>query len=62
MLKVEKTQSCLNVEKLVICFVIHIAKERKMRDNFNAERIFNVITFLVTDCIGLQSCLFSFYI
>lgn len=47
--------------KLVIYFVIHIAKEKKLRDNFNAERS-NVITFSVTDCIGLQSCLFSFCI
>lgn len=52
----------LKCRKLVMCFVVHIAKERKLRENFNAERRSNVITCSVTDCIGLQSCLFSFYI
>lgn len=47
--------------KLVTCFVIHTAKERKFRVNFNAARSSNVITFSLSDCIGLQSCFVSFY-
>lgn len=52
----------LKYRNSVMCFVIHIAKESKLRDNFNVERSSNVITFSVTDCIGLQSCFFSFSI
>lgn len=54
-----RTAKC---RKSVMCFVIHIAKESKLRDSFNDERSSNVITFSVTICIGLQSCFFSFSI
>lgn len=32
--------------KAVMCFVIHIAKGSKLRDNFNVERSSNMIAFL----------------
>lgn len=48
--------------KSVMCFVLHIAKENKLRGNINVERSSNVITFSATECMCLQSCLYSFSI
>lgn len=45
-----------------MCFVLHIAKENKLRGNINVERSSNVITFSATECMCLQSCLYSFSI
>lgn len=52
----------LKCRKSVMCLVVRIAKESKLRHNFNVERSSNVVTFSVTDCIGLQICFFSFSI
>jgi len=52
----------LKCRKSVTNFVIYIAKESKLRDNFNVERSSNVMNFSVTDRRILQSCFFRFSI